>query len=491
MTEAGTPTSTTPITLEVSQDPELSVRAPGDGMHAFLELRLHDVDRSLLGGAPAAAEVIIIDCSGSMTSPRTKIDAAREAANAAIDALRDGTAFAVVKGTHRAAMVYPPHEERLEIADHDSRARARSRVRHVLAEGGTAIGSWLALARRLLADSPADIRHAVLLTDGRNVSSHGLLSDELARCEGRFVCDARGIGEDWDARELMRIADRLHGTADASLHDADLVAEFRDSVCASMERTLAGLTLRISLHPGTRLRYLKQSSPTQRDLTPNLRRVDERTVELTTQPWASTETRHYHLCLDVDPRNRPLHENIQVAWLEVDGGSDRLPPPAPVPVLVHWIPGQKLSTLVSELGESILLHEDLGLAIGRGYDAYHAEDRATAQAELAKAVRIAERLGHAEIRARLAQVVDVDDATGGVRLKEKVDTRLLARLLLISRESTVEPVTDPPPAPDPAAPPAELIQCPNCDTWGPATANFCIKCPAEFANSRAAESGPS
>ncbi len=61
------------------------------------------------GGGPsaAAAEVIIIDTSGSMGYPASKMTAAKQATAAAIDTLRDGVAFAIIAGSHRAELVYP------------------------------------------------------------------------------------------------------------------------------------------------------------------------------------------------------------------------------------------------------------------------------------------------------------------------------------------------------------------------------------------------
>ncbi|MGH3396466.1 MAG: hypothetical protein ACRDPO_17430 [Streptosporangiaceae bacterium] len=55
-----------------------------------------------LGGA----ELIMIDCSGSMAG-RGKIAAARQAAAVAIDAIRDGVAFAVIAGNQGARVVFP------------------------------------------------------------------------------------------------------------------------------------------------------------------------------------------------------------------------------------------------------------------------------------------------------------------------------------------------------------------------------------------------
>lgn len=61
-----------------------------------------------VAGPPSAAQVIMVDCSGSMASPVTKISEAKRATGAAIDTLPDGVAFAVIAGRADADMVYPP-----------------------------------------------------------------------------------------------------------------------------------------------------------------------------------------------------------------------------------------------------------------------------------------------------------------------------------------------------------------------------------------------
>src|SRR5262245_48950417 len=95
-----------------------------------------------------AAEVIIVDTSGSMQYPPTKISAARQATAAAIDTLRDGVAFAVVAGSHQAQMVYPYGQRLVPATDH-SRAEAKAAVAGLEPTGGTAIGQWLTLANSL------------------------------------------------------------------------------------------------------------------------------------------------------------------------------------------------------------------------------------------------------------------------------------------------------------------------------------------------------
>ena len=57
-------------------------------------------------GSGDAGEIIIVDTSGSMG--RTRMEAAKQAAAAALDQIIDGTYFAVVAGTHQAYLAFPP-----------------------------------------------------------------------------------------------------------------------------------------------------------------------------------------------------------------------------------------------------------------------------------------------------------------------------------------------------------------------------------------------
>ena len=77
------------------------------------------------GGTPAdALEIIVVDVSGSMAGE--KIRSARQATAAAIAELRDGVAFAVIAGDHRARQVYP--DAGTARADERTRAEATARV---------------------------------------------------------------------------------------------------------------------------------------------------------------------------------------------------------------------------------------------------------------------------------------------------------------------------------------------------------------------------
>src|SRR5215470_4800497 len=98
--------------------------------------------------AAGAAEIIIVDRSASMGEPIAKMDQAREATGTALNAIRDGVAFAVVAGNSRARPVYPK-DGTLAIADAQTREAAKGALARLHPAGGTAIGKWLLLAREL------------------------------------------------------------------------------------------------------------------------------------------------------------------------------------------------------------------------------------------------------------------------------------------------------------------------------------------------------
>src|SRR2546423_9189679 len=102
-----------------------------------------DVAIAAPGGGAGSAEIIIIDCSGSMDYPPTKMSQAKVATAAAIDVVRDGVGFAVVAGTSTAWPVFPP-DGSMAVASPSSRAAAKQAVGGPRANRGTPLRPWRA-----------------------------------------------------------------------------------------------------------------------------------------------------------------------------------------------------------------------------------------------------------------------------------------------------------------------------------------------------------
>src|SRR5215471_4177421 len=153
------------FTLDVDQNEYLAEGARD--INAIVTVTMAGTVAEAPAGEADAAEIIIVDCSGSMGSPRSKINEARAATSAAVDVVRDGVAFAVIAGTGKATAIFP-EDGSLAVSSAQTREAAKNAVARVRANGGTAIGEWLRLAHHMFSSYPARIRHAILLTDGKN-----------------------------------------------------------------------------------------------------------------------------------------------------------------------------------------------------------------------------------------------------------------------------------------------------------------------------------
>ncbi|KOV93227.1 MULTISPECIES: VWA domain-containing protein [unclassified Streptomyces] len=373
------------------------------------------------GGRPPAAVAIMVDCSGSMDYPPTKMRNARDATAAAIDTLRDGTRFAVIGGTHVAKEVYPGGG-RLAVADATTREQAKQALRRLSAGGGTAIGTWLRLADRLLSAADVTIRHGILLTDGRNEhESAEDLRATLDACAGRFTCDARGVGTDWEVKEVTGIASALLGTADIVADPAGLAADFTRMMETAMGKEVADVSLRVWTPVGTTIRFVKQVAPAVEDLTGRRTEAGPRAGDYPTGSWGD-ESRDYHLCVTVPPAGlgqEMLAARVSLVIPQPDGTAQSLG--AQGLVRAVWTDDMTASTALNPQVAHYTGQAELAQAIQKGLDLRKAGDFDGATAKLGRAVQLANASGNADTAKLLAKVVDVVDAvTGTVRLKTRV-----------------------------------------------------------------------
>ncbi len=372
------------------------------------------VDRTQVG-TPEAAEVILLDCSGSMAYPLAKLRKAQRATAAAIDSLRDGTWFAVVRATERAELAYPT-AGRLAQASPETRRQAKRAVQSLWPEGGTAMGQWLTLARDLLASRPNAIAHAILLTDGSNESEgRDALESALTECAGRFQCDCRGVGTDWRVKELRMIASRLLGTVDIVADPAGLEADFRSMIEQAMSKATGDVSLRLWTPQGATLAFLKQVAPTIEDLTARSSAVDTLTADYPTGAWGD-ESRDYHLCVRVPARE--IGDELLAARVSMVVAG-RVASQALIRAV--WTDDEQLSTRINREVAHYTGQAELADAIQEGLEARKQGDEHTATFKLGRAVQLAAAAGNSDTMKLLEGVVDVQDShTGTVRLKPGV-----------------------------------------------------------------------
>jgi hypothetical protein len=372
-------------------------------------------------GETDTAEIIIIDCSGSMGSPGSKIAEARAACSAAVDVIRDGVAFAVIAGTHEAAAFFP-EDGSLAVAGPHTRELAKKAVARLRPGGGTAIGVWLRLAHQMFTSHPARLRHAILLTDGNDESeSSDDLDSAIKLCEGVFSCDCRGVGTDWRVGELRRVSAALLGSVDIVPDPAGLAADFSAMMAESMGKRVADVSLRIWTPQHASI-FLKQVAPAVEDLTSRRFESGPQVGDYPTGAWAPGESRDYHLAVQVsDPY--AAGQQVRVARVSLVAASPHGPEVlGDKAVLAIWTGDEALSTRINQRVAHYTGQEELAQAIQEGLEARRQGDNDIAEAKLGRAVALAHQSGNEETAKLLVKVVDVvDAATGTVQLKKKVD----------------------------------------------------------------------
>jgi hypothetical protein len=338
-----------------------------------------------------------------------------------VDVIRDGTWFAIVAGTSTAWPVYPT-DGSMAVADEHTRTEAKLAVRRLQANGGTAIGQWLLLANQIFRSCPATLRHAILLTDGENQHEKPeQLAEAIALCEGAFHCDCRGVGTDWKVGELRKISTALLGTVDIVPDPAGLAADFEEMMRGAMSKQLPDVMLRVWTPQTAVSKFVKQVAPAIADLTDRRVPSGAQAGDYPTGAWAPGESRDYHVGIEVTAAD--IGQEMLAARVSLVATS-----PSGDQVLgqglirATWTEDEALSTRINPRIAHYTGQAELAAAIQEGLEARQQGDERTATARLGRAVALAHQAGNEDTARLLAKVVDVvDEATGTVRLKKKVD----------------------------------------------------------------------
>lgn len=158
---------------------------------------------------PTAAVMIVLDASGSMGhsvmgSIASKQEIANESAALAVATLdkRDLIGVLAFDNFTRTIVPLAPNADPEATAD---------RIRSISAGGGTVIGPALARAEEQLIEVEAEIKHVILLSDGRSSDAESLpgMGERLGMLGIRVTTISVGSGADTET--MQRIADRSGG----------------------------------------------------------------------------------------------------------------------------------------------------------------------------------------------------------------------------------------------------------------------------------------
>ncbi len=140
-----------------------------------------------------AALVLVLDRSGSMQGP--KLDAAKQAALAAVDALAPGDQIAIVAFDSDVSVVVP-----LQPASH--RTEIGKLIGKIEPGGGTNIYPGLEAAFDLLGTSKLKIRHVILMTDGE--APYDGITDLLEKMQAQHIT-VSAVGVAGADRNLLQL----------------------------------------------------------------------------------------------------------------------------------------------------------------------------------------------------------------------------------------------------------------------------------------------
>jgi hypothetical protein len=389
----------------------------GTDVNAIVTITCKGAGTAGQSGAGDAGEIIIVDTSGSM-GPAT-MAAAKDAAQAALAEIVDGTYFSVIAGADRAMLAYPqvssgPGMVRMDVR---TRQEAAAAIDRFVGSGGTAISTWLDLAGQLFNSVPeVSQRHVLLLTDGENRERPGRLDEAINRATGYFQADCRGAGTDWQVAEIRRIAQALLGTVDIIPSPGEMRAQFQEIMRNAMSRGVADASLRVWTPQGAEVLFVRQVSPTVEDLTHRRTPVNPLTGDYPTGAWAD-ESRDYHVAVRVPAK--AIGQEQLAARVQLALGSDVV---AQGLVKATWSNNSELTTRIDQQVAHYTGQAELAQMIQEGLAAKAAGDEATATTKLGRAVQLAAETGNDEATSKLRKVVDVEsEETGTVRLKRAVD----------------------------------------------------------------------
>jgi Ca-activated chloride channel family protein len=235
-------TDTTTLNLTAGLDRALAWHEGGSVRYLVADLSA--AGETAQREVPALNLALAIDISGSMAGD--KIDAARRAALAVVEALSERDRLSLVAFDNKAELLLDARP-----MDQVGRAAAASAIRGLTDRGGTNLfDGWLqaaeCVARAMAADAAASHR-VLLLSDGHandGLTDRGEIAGHVgALLERGVLTSALGIGDGYDEELLGAIAEAGGG----SLHDAAGGTEVAEVVLGELQEGRAALLERVTL----------------------------------------------------------------------------------------------------------------------------------------------------------------------------------------------------------------------------------------------------
>ncbi len=197
-------------------------------------------------GQMPANFALVLDRSGSMDGE--KLARMKEAVGSVVDALRDNDLLSVVIFDDQVETIVPSRSV-------VNPAEIKTKVESMIARGGTQIADGLqaGLDEVKKSFSRDRVNRVLLLTDGRTWDDEErclALADEAGT--GGIAITSIGIGDDWNEKLLLGIAERSHGNSHWVQNPLAVLDVFREEVEGMQSVAATNLVLTARLSEGVR-----------------------------------------------------------------------------------------------------------------------------------------------------------------------------------------------------------------------------------------------
>lgn len=376
----------------------------------------------------------IIDCSGSMDGQ--KIVDAVNAARTSIDEFDANDEVFIVRFTDVGKTVLP-----LTGMDRQGKMRAHECLKSLTANGGTCMEAALKAARTEFAKRPESIRRALFLTDGQNNNgTRSTLYSVIEECKGVFEADCRGIGSDWEPKDLMKIAEGLLGTAKRIDDSRSVGKDFKTILESSRGKRVSQLSLRLWTPKVSEITFVKQASAPMIDLTKDGKQIDPRSIDFNLGSWGDNEERDFHVSFKLPARESGDEMIVcRPSIIYKSNSTDNVI--TSNPVVAKWSDDTSMTACINEHVAHYTGQAELASSIKEGLEALNKGDEEASTRLLGRAMKLAKDSGNDDTTNLLKKVVDVDDATGTFSLRrakkgEMMDLELGATQTIRMRNRT-------------------------------------------------------
>ncbi|MBO0790448.1 MAG: VWA domain-containing protein [Ktedonobacteraceae bacterium] len=401
------------FTLRAYQNPYL--RVGQTSMQAVLSL---NVDANAAVAPAPLALGIALDRSASMEGSRMR--AARDGAVKVVNALDSSIVFLVVAFNDSAHVLFGPAPGTPE-----NKRRAIAALQSVFASGGTRMSTALNAVVDKFASERSRAVKVLFLTDGKNEGEPRIALDRAVdRCTAAHLSiNAWGVGTDWDASELLHMADATHGMADIIPTPNQVEAAFTAAFNEMRKTAITNTHLQLWTPVGVTVKQVQQVYPNLVTLNPERDPASPRQVLVSLGSFAPNDQREY--LLDIEMQAYPPGQQflmVRPSLRYSTGGTTPVEEKGAREgwVFVQWTEESALASQIEQHIAHYTHQEELARNIQEGQAALSVGDSEKATRLLGQALEMSERTGNQRMTKLLSELVH-RDAKGTVRLNQQAD----------------------------------------------------------------------